>query len=122
LDTPIASGETEYTRYGFRQMLELKSADILTPDLQRVGGVSEFVKVAHMAEAHDIPISSHLFSEMSLQVLGGLANAMYLEFMPWFSALYNETIEFNRGSAVVPERPGWGFTFNTDYIKSLQPC
>merc|ERR1711969_123228 len=41
LDTPIASGETEYSRYGFRRMLELRSADILMPDLQRVGGVSE---------------------------------------------------------------------------------
>ena len=122
LDTPIASGETEYTRYGFRQMLELKSADILMPDLQRVGGVTEFVKVAHMAEAYDVPVSSHLFSEMSLQVLGGLANAMYLEYMPWFSSLYNEAIVFHAGSAVVPERPGWGFTFNKDYIKSLQPC
>lgn len=122
LDTPIASGETEYTRYGFRQMLELKSADVLMPDLQRVGGVSEFVKVAHMAEAFDVPVSSHLFSEMSLQVLGGLANAIYLEYMPWFSALYNEEIQFAEGRAAVPERPGWGFTLNKDYIKSLQPC
>jgi L-alanine-DL-glutamate epimerase-like enolase superfamily enzyme len=50
LDTPIASGETEYTRYGFRRMLELRSADILMPDLQRVGGVSEFIRVGHMPE------------------------------------------------------------------------
>lgn len=122
LDTPIASGETEYTRYGFRQMLELKSADILMPDLQRVGGVTEFVKVAHMAEAFDVPVSSHLFSETSLQVLGGLANANYLEYMPWFSALYNEKLQFDEGTAIVPERPGWGFTFNWDYVKSLEPC
>ncbi len=122
LDTPIASGETEYTRYGFRQMLELKSADILMPDLQRVGGVSEFVKVAHMAEAFDVPVSSHLFSETSLQVLGGLANANYLEYMPWFSALYNEPLQFDQGKALVPERPGWGVTFNWDYVKSLEPC
>ena len=53
LDTPIASGETEYTRYGFRRMLELRSADILMPDLQRVGGVSEFMRVGHMAESYD---------------------------------------------------------------------
>ena len=122
LDTPIASGETEYTRYGFRQMLELKSADVLMPDLQRVGGVSEFVKVAHMAEAFDVPVSSHLFSDTSVQVLGGLANANYLEYMPWFSVLYNEPLQFDRGNAIVPERPGWGVTFNRDYIKSLEPC
>ncbi|MGA7184802.1 MAG: mandelate racemase/muconate lactonizing enzyme family protein [Pseudolabrys sp.] len=80
LDTPIASGETEYTRYGFRRMLELRSADILMPDLQRVGGVSEFIRVGHMAESYDIPVSSHLFPETSLQVLGALANTIYLEY------------------------------------------
>lgn len=120
LDMPIASGETEYTRYGFRRMLELRSADILMPDLQRVGGVSEFIRVGHMAESYDIPVSSHLFPETSLQVLGALANTIYLEYMPWFSKLYNETIKFAEGQAIVPERPGWGFTFNQDYVSHLE--
>ena len=120
LDTPSASGETEYTRYGFRRMLELRSADILMPDLQRVGGVSEFVRVCHMAESHDVAVSSHLFPETSLQVLGGVSNSIYLEYMPWFSGLYNESIEFDNGDAIVPERPGWGFTFNTDHIRHLK--
>lgn len=120
LDTPIASGETEYTRYGFRRMLELRSADILMPDLQRVGGVSEFMRVGHMAESYDIAVSSHLFPETSLQVLGGLSNASYLEYMPWFSRLYNEQLEFADGDALVAERPGWGFTFNHDYVAHLR--
>jgi L-alanine-DL-glutamate epimerase-like enolase superfamily enzyme len=119
LDTPIASGETEYTRYGFRRMLELRSADILMPDLQRVGGVSEFMRVGHMAESHDVPVSSHLFPETSIQVLGALSNAIYLEYMPWFSRLYHEELEFKDGNAVVPERPGWGFTFNQEYVRRL---
>jgi L-alanine-DL-glutamate epimerase-like enolase superfamily enzyme len=119
LDTPIASGETEYTRYGFRRMLELRSADILMPDLQRVGGVSEFMRVGHMAESYDVAVSSHLFPETSLQVLGALSNSIYLEFMPWFSPLYNETLEFAEGDALVPERAGWGFTFNRNYIAHL---
>ena len=120
LDTPVASGETEYTRYGFRRMLELRSADILMPDLQRVGGVSEFVRVGHMAESFDVLVSSHLFPETSVQVLGGLANAMFLEYMPWFSRLYREELVFEGGEAIVPERPGWGFTFDRDYVRHLQ--
>lgn len=120
LDTPIASGETEYTRYGFRQMLTLRSADILMPDLQRVGGVSEFMRVGHMAEAYDVPVSSHLFPETSLSVLGALSNVNFLEYMPWFSPLYAEQIEFRDGSAVIPERPGWGFTFDMDRIAHLE--
>jgi len=60
-------------------MLELRSADVLMPDLQRVGGVSEFMRVGHMAESYDIPVSSHLFPETSIQVLGALSNASFLE-------------------------------------------
>ena len=120
LDTPTAaSGETEYTRYGFRRMLELRSADILMPDLQRVGGVSEFMRVGHMAESHDVPVSSHLFPETSIQVIGALANAIYLEYTPWLSKLYHEELVFKDGNAIVPERPGWGFTFNYDYVRHL---
>jgi L-alanine-DL-glutamate epimerase-like enolase superfamily enzyme len=119
LDTPIASGETEYTRYGFRRMLELRSADILMPDMQRVGGLSEFMRVGHMAESHDVAVSSHLFPETSIQALGALSNAIFLEYMPWFSPLYNERLSFADGCAIVPERPGWGFTFNRDYIAHL---
>jgi L-alanine-DL-glutamate epimerase-like enolase superfamily enzyme len=120
LDTPIASGETEYTRYGFRQMLTLRSADILMPDLQRVGGVTEFMRVGHMAEAFDVPVSSHLFPETSLSLLGALSNANILEYMPWFSELYREDIEFRDGNALMPERPGWGFSFDMDRIAHLE--
>ena len=120
LDTPIASGETDYSRYAFRRMLELRSADVLMPDLQRVGGVTEFMRVSHMAEAFDIPVSSHLFPEQSLSLLGALSNALYLEYMPWFSELYRERLAFADGCAIVPERPGFGFTFDEDRIRHLE--
>ena len=116
---PIASGETEYTRYGCREMLMKRSVDVLMPDLQRVGGVTEFMRVSRMAEAFDVQISSHLFSEMSIQLLGALSNVAYLEYMPWFKDLYAETLVFEAGDALVPDRPGFGFTFNQDYVSFL---
>jgi L-alanine-DL-glutamate epimerase-like enolase superfamily enzyme len=117
LDTPIASGETEYARYGFRDMIQARAADVLMPDLARVGGVSEFVKVAHMADALDLPISSHIFTEQSLTVMAALGNATYLEHMPWFAPLFREKLEMRDGEVVVPERPGFGFTFDWDAIE-----
>ena len=120
LDTPIASGETEYARYGFRDMLERRAADVLMPDLQRVGGVTEFVRVGHLAAAFDIPVSSHLFPEMSVSVLAGLTNATWLEHMPWLSPLYNEALELRDGAAVVPDRPGWGFTLDMARVDGLR--
>ena len=116
IDTPIASGETEYARYGFRDMLERQSADVLMPDLERVGGITEFVKVAHMADAFDIPVSPHLYTEHCLQLCGALSNISYSEMMPWFAPLYNEATELVEGDLLVPDRPGLGFTFNPDAI------
>lgn len=113
LDTPVASGETEYTSRGMFEMLRLKSADILMPDLQRMGGPSGFLKAAHLAEAFDTPVASHLFPEMNLALLAAVPNAMFLEYMPWCELLYAERIALDAaGCAIVPDRPGWGFAFD----------
>jgi L-alanine-DL-glutamate epimerase-like enolase superfamily enzyme len=116
IDTPLASGETEATRYGFREMLTHGAADIWMADLGRVGGVSEFVKVAHLAAAHDIPISNHLFTEQSVSILGAFANTNWVEYMPWTARLYREQIQIKDGYATVPDRPGLGFTFDPEAV------
>lgn len=120
LDTPIASGETVYTHRGILQMLQARSADILMPDLQRMGGPTELLKAGHLCEAFHIPCASHLFPEMSLALLAGLPGGHYLEHMPWFETLYRERIELDaNGNAVVPDRPGWGFSFDPDAIRQF---
>ena len=114
LDTPLASGETVYTHRGILQMLEARSADVLMPDLQRMGGPTEFLKAGHLCEAFHIPCASHLFPEMSLSLLASLPGGYYLEHMPWFEQIYNERIELDAGgNAIVPDRPGWGFSFRS---------
>ena len=117
LDIPIASGETEYTRYGMRAMIEAKSMDILMPDLQRIGGLTEMRKTAHLAETYNLPISTHIFTEQSLCVAGSVENCISVEHMPWYAELFNETIEVVDGYIDIPERPGIGFTFDQSAIK-----
>jgi L-alanine-DL-glutamate epimerase-like enolase superfamily enzyme len=118
LDTPVASGETEYTSRGMFEMLRQRSADILMPDLQRMGGPTEFLKAAHIAEAFNTPVSSHLFPEMSLALLATVPNAIYLEYMPWCEPAYRERITLDaQGRAIVPDRPGWGFGFDPEAIE-----
>jgi len=109
---PIAAGENEYTRYSFRRMIKMRAADVLMPDLQRVGGVSEFIKVGALAAAHDLPVSSHLFPEQSVHLMASLPNATLLEHLDWFAPLYRERLELRDGAVLAPERPGWGFTFD----------
>ena len=118
LVTPVASGETEYAGRGMLEMLRMRSADVLMADLQRMGGATGFIKTAHLAEAYDTPVSSHLFPEMNLALLAAVPNASFLEYMPWFEPLYRERIELDgEGRAIVPQRPGWGFSFDPAAIK-----
>jgi L-alanine-DL-glutamate epimerase-like enolase superfamily enzyme len=117
---PVATGESEYTSYGFRRILEARAADVLMPDLQRVGGVSEFLRVAHLAHAYDTQVSAHLFPEMSLSLMAAFSNGGMLEYCDWLSRLYREPLELADGMALVSERPGWGFTFDRDYIRHLK--
>ncbi|PYV18291.1 MAG: L-rhamnonate dehydratase [Acidobacteria bacterium] len=58
-DMLIAGGEHEFTRYGFRDLIEKEAVDILQPDIYRAGGVSELKKIAAMASAHGLPVIPH---------------------------------------------------------------
>ena len=120
LDTPIASGETEYTRYGMRDMLRAKAADVLMPDLQRIGGLTEFRRVANLASSFDVPVSTHIFTEQSLSIAGSTANCIYLEHMPWFEILYRERMQLTNGRMMMPEGHGLGFTFDHDTVDRLR--
>jgi L-alanine-DL-glutamate epimerase-like enolase superfamily enzyme len=116
LDMPIASGETEYTRYGMRAMLEAKAADILMPDLQRIGGLSEMRRVANLTSSFDVPISTHIFTEQSHCIAGSAVNCIYLEHMPWFQSLYRESMRLVDGRMAMPEGNGLGFSFDPDAV------
>lgn len=116
LDTPIASGETEYAHPGFQDMLTRRAADILMPDLQRVGGISEFLKVAAMARGFGVPVSPHIFTEHSLALCGAVPNLEWSEHMPWFAPLFAEAMELEEGCLLIPERPGLGFTFDPEAV------
>ena len=116
LDVPIASGETEYTRFGMAAMIHAGAADVLMPDLQRIGGFSEFRKATALASANSVPVSSHFFTEQSLCLAGSLHNCVSVEHCDWFQPLLNEPMELIEGQLVIPDRPGSGFTFR-DAVK-----
>jgi L-alanine-DL-glutamate epimerase-like enolase superfamily enzyme len=117
LDIPVASGETEYSCRGMRNILEAGAVDILMPDLQRIGGLSEFRRAVALAACFDIPVSTHLFSEHSICIAASEPNCVSVEHMPWFSPLFNEQMEVHEGYLLVPDRPGVGFSFDQSAIQ-----
>jgi D-arabinonate dehydratase len=80
LDWPVATGELEATRWAFADLLQRKAADILQPDATVVGGVGEWLKVAHMAAAFDVPIAPHYNWDIHTQLVAGIPNGLFIEY------------------------------------------
>ena len=120
LDINLASGETEYTRFGMHAMLEAGAVDVLMPDLQRVGGLSEMRRTAAIASVYHVPISTHIFTEQSICIGAAEPNCLSVEHMPWFTPLFNETLEISDGYLQASRQPGIGFTFNRETINRFR--
>ncbi len=116
LRTPIAGGEYVWGIVPFRHMIEARSVDIVMVDLARVGGVSQWMKVAGMAEAFNLPIVSHVMPEVMVHMVAACPNGLTVEYMPWMLALYEETPAIENGQLVLPTKPGLGLKFDEKAI------
>lgn len=116
LDTPIATGEYHYGTIPFRHMLENRSLDIVMVDLLRVGGLTGFMKVAHMAEIYNLPVVSHLATEVLAHAIAAAPNGIYVEHMPWTFDLFTTEPVIEEGMIVLPQTPGLGVEFDEDKL------
>ena len=85
-------------------------------DLLRVGGITEWRKVAGMAEAFNLPVVSHLVPEIHIQLMGAIPNGLTVEYMPWTLKLFEETPKLVDGCLEVPDKPGLGLKFDESVI------
>jgi L-alanine-DL-glutamate epimerase-like enolase superfamily enzyme len=120
LVTPIAAGEYHYGVAPFRHLLEARSVDIAMIDLLRAGGITQWMKIAGMAEAFNVPVVSHLIPEIHLHLVAAIPNGLTVEYMPWTLRLYEEPPAMESGRLVVPKTPGLGLAFDHDVIKKYQ--
>lgn len=120
LKTPIAGGEYVWGIVPFRHMIEARSVDIVMIDLARVGGVSQWMKVAGMAEAFNLPVVSHVMPEMLVHLVAACPNGLTVEYMPWMLALYEQTPAIENGELVLPDKPGLGLTFDEKAIAKFK--
>src|SRR5213594_2079185 len=120
LTTPIAAGEYHYGIVPFRHLLEARSIDIVMIDLLRVGGITQWMKVAGMAEAFNLPVVSHLVPEIHVHLVAAIPNGLTVEYMPWTLRLFEETPAIEKGQLVVPKKPGLGLAFDQAAVKRCQ--
>lgn len=119
LDMRVATGETSYGSAAMKQHLDARAADVLMPDLQRMGGVTEYLNTCALCAAYHQPVSSHLFTEASAHVLAAQPHALMLEHMEWWDELFEAPIEVSDGSVVLPSGNGLGLTVSATALGSF---
>jgi L-alanine-DL-glutamate epimerase-like enolase superfamily enzyme len=124
---PIATGESEATRYAFRDLAVLKAADIFQPDPAFCGGISEAMKIGTIASAFNLRFAPHLWAGApcffaGLHVCAASPASFTVEYSlganPMIHDLVEETVEAKDGMIAIPEKPGLGFTISERFLEA----
>ena len=130
IDMPLAAGENEFTRYGFRDLIINQALDIAQPDTTWCGGITEARKIAAMASAWNITCVPHSFSSAialmsNLHFSASIPNSMFQEFdrnyNPLREELLTEPVRINKDGYIdLPDKPGLGVELNESTVKKYR--
>ncbi|MDX3928549.1 MAG: mandelate racemase/muconate lactonizing enzyme family protein [Shinella sp.] len=124
---PIAAGESEATRFAFRDLAVLKSADIFQPDPAFCGGITEAMRIGAIASAFNLRFAPHLWAGApcffsGLHVCAASPASFVIEYSlganPMIHDLVEETVEVSDGMVAIPDKPGLGFTINERMLEA----
>ena len=125
-DIPISAGESEFTRFAFRDLALLNAVDIFQPDPAICGGITECMRIAALADAHQIRLAPHLWGgplhfSSGLQICAVSPAATIIEYSLGANPLLHEMAEENftvkNGEMVIPDRPGLGITIDQGFVE-----
>lgn len=114
LKMPITTGENLYGIRPFKQFLQANAAQVYTPDLQRIGGVTGWLKLEPILKNYSVQYSLHLFPEYAVHLLHDAPPTIKLEWMSWAGALFEQPLVCKEGKVIPPQRPGFGMCWAED--------
>ncbi|TPQ41433.1 mandelate racemase [Bradyrhizobium guangdongense] len=117
LRTPIQIGENFDSAFSMQSALSAKSCDFVMPDVQRIGGVTGWLRAAALAHAAGVEMSTHLFSEVSAHLLCVTPTAHWLEYVDWADAVLATRLKIKDGFALPSEQPGNGIEWDEAAVK-----
>lgn len=120
LATPIQIGENFSLPFAMEQALAAEACDYVMPDLERIGGVTGWLRAAGLASARGVPMSSHLFPEVSAHLLSATPSRHWLEYVDWANVLLQEPLRIEEGLAVPSTTPGNGLAWNEDAVRRFR--
>lgn len=112
LVTPIASGEMLTSVAEHLALIEHDAVDFIQPDAPRVGGITQFLRIATLAEQKHLHMAPHFAMEIHLHLAAAYAHGTWVEHFDWLDPLFNEHLEIKDGRMIVSSRPGLGFTLS----------
>ncbi|RXZ48826.1 mandelate racemase/muconate lactonizing enzyme family protein [Agromyces fucosus] len=115
--TPIAVGESMYSIAQFREYLDRGAASIIQVDVARVGGITPWLKVAHLAEAFNVDVCPHFLMELHVSLVAAVPNGRYVEHIPQLRAVTKKEMLIESGRAYAPESVGLGIDWDRDAIE-----
>ena len=125
-DIMITGGEHEFTRYGFKELLEKRAVDLVQPDIYRAGGISELKKIAAMASAYDIPIIPHGIGAPTYHFVMATANSPMAEYWDVYASggepVFVGEPTVSDGYVVFSDRPGLGYELNPKVLAGARPA
>ena len=127
----LTTGEHEYTRYGFLEILKRRCIDVVQPDLTWCGGLTEAVKIANLAKSYNTYVVPHVSATYSYHFSAAQTNCPFSEFIIWgeegnriepvFRGLFTNEPMPENGRIRLTDRPGWGMTLNRNELSLERP-
>lgn len=115
---PIAVGESMYSISQFKDYLAMGGCTIVQADVARVGGITPWLKIAHMAEAFNVAICPHFLMELHVSLTCAVPNAPMLEYIPQLDDITTSRLDIRDGRAHAPMTPGLGIAWDRDAINA----
>lgn len=118
---PLAAGENLRTLWDFKSLIASGGVTFPEPDVTNCGGITPFMKIAHLAEAFHLPVTSHGAHDITVHLLAACPNRSYLEAHGFGLDNYvEETVHIEDGHAIAPDRPGHGVVFDWDRLQKIR--
>jgi L-alanine-DL-glutamate epimerase-like enolase superfamily enzyme len=109
---PVAVGESLYSPSHFREYLQQGGCSIVQVDVARIGGITPWLKVAHLAECFNVPVCPHFLMELHVSLCAAVPNARWVEYIPQLDSLTENTMRIENGHAIPSDEPGLGIAWD----------
>ena len=110
--TPVQIGENWWGSHDMAKSLAVGASDYVMPDAMKIGGVTGWMRASNLAEAAGIPMSSHLFPEISAHLLAVTPTCHWLEFVDWANPILTDPLRIEKGHALPSDSLGIGLTWD----------